>query len=63
MLYTYVANKALPLLATKASGLANTTEYWPLATAVLVAGGVSFSQASSLDSSSRQGIKLIFHHS
>ena len=63
ILYTSVANKALPLLAIKASGLANTTEYWPLATAVLVAGGVSFSQASSLDSSSRQGIKLIFHQS
>ena len=39
-LYTSVANKALTLLA-KASGLANTTEYWPLAMAVLVAGGVS----------------------
>ena len=39
-LYTSVANNALPHLA-KASGLANTSEYWPLAMAVLVAGGVS----------------------
>ena len=62
-LYTSVANKALTLLA-KASGLANTTEYWPLAMAVLVPGWwCLFGQASSLDFSGRQGMKLIFHQS